>query len=108
MERGHSAALKRKKEAETSNNAMANAIQTAQLQGEEELKGLLKTAYFLAENELANSKFHNLVKFMKEMECPSFKHLKTQAMEAILMTKHCQKCTRLLQVHFVMTLTRVS
>jgi len=57
---------------------MAKAIQEAQLQCEEGTKGLLKTAYFIAENELANAKFSHLVKFMKDMECPAFKKLNTE------------------------------
>ena len=45
---------------------MANAPEVAQLQCEEETKGLLKAACFIAENELANSDLGHLVKFMKE------------------------------------------
>ena len=49
---------------------MAKAVEEAQLQCEEETKGLLKTPYFIAQNKLANAKFCHLVKFMKEVKCP--------------------------------------
>lgn len=49
---------------------MAKAIKEAQLQCEEETKGLLKTAYCIAQNELANANFCHQAKFIKEMESP--------------------------------------
>lgn len=74
----HTAAVKRKREADSAKNVMAKAIEKAQLQCEEEMKGLLKTAYFIAENEMAKAKFCHLVKFMKDMECPAFKNLNAE------------------------------
>ncbi|MEQ2188426.1 hypothetical protein GOODEAATRI_014889 [Goodea atripinnis] len=57
---------------------MAKAIEEAQSQCEEETKGLLKTAYFIAVNKLPKAKFCHLVKFMKDMEHPVFKKLNTE------------------------------
>ena len=67
--------MKRNCEADSAKNLKANAIQVVQFQCEEEMKGLLKTTYFIPENKWSNSKFGHLVKSMKEMECPSFKKL---------------------------------
>uniref|UniRef100_A0A1A8N571 DUF4371 domain-containing protein n=1 Tax=Nothobranchius rachovii TaxID=451742 RepID=A0A1A8N571_9TELE len=71
----HTAAIKRKREADSAKNVMAKAIEDAHLQSAAELKGLLKTAYFIAKNEMAKAKFCHVVKFLKEMECPAFKKL---------------------------------
>lgn len=97
----HTAAAKRKREADPARNVMAKAIKEAQLQCEEETKGFLKTAYCIAQNKLANANCYHQVKFIKEMECPSFKNWtqKHQAMTATLIKKIRQKCTKLLQVN---------
>uniref|UniRef100_A0A1A8N1F7 Uncharacterized protein n=1 Tax=Nothobranchius pienaari TaxID=704102 RepID=A0A1A8N1F7_9TELE len=68
-------AIKRKREADSAKNVMAKAIEDAHLQSAAEMKGLLKTAYFIAKNEIAKAKFCHVVKFLKEMECPAFKKL---------------------------------
>ncbi|KAF7219382.1 zinc finger protein 862-like [Nothobranchius furzeri] len=71
----HTAAIKRKREADSAKSVMTKAIEDAHLQSAAEMKGLLKTAYFIAKNEMAKAKFCHVVKFLKEMECPAFKKL---------------------------------
>ena len=46
----HTAAVKRKQEADSAKHVMVKAIEEGQLKCEEETKGLLKTTYFISEN----------------------------------------------------------
>lgn len=72
----HKAASKRKCEADLGKNVMAKAIEVAHLQSEEEIKGLLKTAYFYSRKRTGKCTFQPSGEIHKRDAVPSCQNRK--------------------------------